>query len=106
MLGGAVDPEAALLEEGEMVSLVRDELRRSMGIASRPERTFLRRWERGIPQYERGHQERLEGIEARRALHPGLHLTGNAYRGVALNSCVTEADRVAAEVLEGLSRAT
>jgi oxygen-dependent protoporphyrinogen oxidase len=106
MLGGAVDPEAARLEEEEMVSLVREELRRSMGIEARPVRTFLKRWERGIPQYEKGHQARLEAIEGRRALHPGLHLTGNAYRGVALNSCVTEADRVAAEVLEGLARAT
>jgi oxygen-dependent protoporphyrinogen oxidase len=104
MLGGAVDPGAAALGEEEALAVVREDLRLSMGIEARPERIFFKRWERGIPQYERGHQARLEAIASRLARHPGLHLTGNGYRGVALNSCVTEADRVARGVLEELAR--
>lgn len=106
MLGGAVDPAAAALGEEEILAEVRRDLKLSMGIEARPERVFLKRWERGIPQYTQGHHARLEAIETRLLRFPSLHLTGNGYRGVALNSCVTEADRVAGQVLAGLGRAT
>jgi oxygen-dependent protoporphyrinogen oxidase len=56
------------------------------------------RWPRGIPQYHLGHARLLERIDARVAAHPGLRLTGNAYRGVALNDCVREANATAEKV--------
>jgi oxygen-dependent protoporphyrinogen oxidase len=106
MVGGAVDRERAELDDDTLVGQVREDLRRSMGIEAEPERVFLTRWPRGIPQYLQGHGDRLSRLEGARRRHPGLHLTGNAYRGVALNSCVTEADRIAREVLEELVRTT
>jgi oxygen-dependent protoporphyrinogen oxidase len=36
--------------------------------------------------------ERLKG-------HPGLYITGNAYRGVGINDCVENGYRLAEEIL-------
>jgi oxygen-dependent protoporphyrinogen oxidase len=106
MLGGAVDPEAAALDDDELIRVVRRDLESSMGIVQEPERVVLSRWERGIPQYLVGHAERLDRVEERLGRLPGLYLTGNGYRGVALNACVTEADRIADRVVADLDRTT
>jgi oxygen-dependent protoporphyrinogen oxidase len=45
-----------------------------------------------------GHVERLARIDAQRGAWQGLHLLGNAYRGVGVNDCVREG-RVLAQAL-------
>jgi oxygen-dependent protoporphyrinogen oxidase len=102
MLGGARDPEAALLPEGKTVDIAHGEVSRMLGgIRERPAEARLYRYARGIPQYEIGHPGKLEAIEADLSASPGLHLLGNAYRGIGVNDCVREAvrlaDRLAAE---------
>ena len=42
-----------------------------------------------------GHRERVQQVEARLSALPGLFLTGNLYRGVALNDCTQNAVQVA-----------
>ncbi len=54
---------------------------------------------RGIPQYGLNHGEVLQVIEAAQARHPGLFLTGNAYRGISMNDCVVEAYNLAGRML-------
>jgi oxygen-dependent protoporphyrinogen oxidase len=101
MLGGARDPEAALLSEGRTVDLVHGELDRILdGIDGRPVEAALFRHAKGIPQYVPGHPERLETLERRLAEHPGLHLAGNAYRGIGVNDCVREGRALAARIAE------
>ncbi len=51
-----------------------------------------------IPLYGVGHGQRLREIGERLAPFAGLYLTGNAYRGVALNDCAREAERTARKV--------
>jgi oxygen-dependent protoporphyrinogen oxidase len=99
MVGGAVDPGALELDDEAIVQLVREDLRMGMGISAPPEKVFVSRWPAGIPQYVVGHRERLDRIHDLLFRSPGIFLGGNAYRGVALNSCVTEADRLARDVL-------
>ncbi|MHC5011287.1 MAG: protoporphyrinogen oxidase [Planctomycetota bacterium] len=95
MVGGAHDPEGASLPDEGLLATVRDDLRTTMGIEAAPRRTWIFRHGRGIPQYERGHGARLDRIEALCRGRPGLHLTGNSYRGVSVNLCVVDAKRVA-----------
>ena len=47
----------------------------------------------------------LRRIEARLATRPGLLLTGSSYRGISVNHCVKDAERVADEALAHLTRA-
>jgi len=50
---------------------------------------------------DNGHS-RLDRIEAIRADHPGLFLTGNSYRGISMNLCCRDALATARAVVEGL----
>ncbi len=105
MVGGVRSPELAVLPPDEMLRLVRSELAVTMGVTAEPllSRTFVHSM--GIPQYLVGHGRVLGRIEDRLAVHPGLYLTGNAYRGIALNDCVLQsrltAQRIARDVGAG-----
>lgn len=99
MLGGARSPELADLAEPDILALVKEDLRLTMAIEAEPTETRIYRWMQGIPQYTVGHQERLDRIEAIRTDHPGLHLTGNSFRGVATNLCVMDAVATAMSVV-------
>jgi len=91
MVGGARHPERVDLSEEALVALAREALERHLGLTVPPRHARAIRWPRGIPQYELGHLERLERIDARLAALPGLYLTGNAYRGVGVNDCLRNA---------------
>jgi oxygen-dependent protoporphyrinogen oxidase len=69
-----------------------------MGVTGEPVFRRIVRWPAAVPQYVQGHSERVARIDAATALHPGLFLTGNAYRGVALGDCVEQGEQVAARV--------
>jgi oxygen-dependent protoporphyrinogen oxidase len=102
MIGGAHDPEAVQMEDRELVAIGRRELQTAMGIQIPPYFTKIFRHPHGIPQYEIGHLERLATIDRRLALYPGLFVSGNSYRGIAINSCVDEAPRIADAVVQFL----
>ena len=106
MLGGARDPEGPMLSEGRTIDIAHAEVSRVLGgINGVPMATRLFRHPKAIPQYVLGHPERLERIERERAHHSGLHLAGNAYRGIGVNDCVREsralAERITASVETG-----
>jgi oxygen-dependent protoporphyrinogen oxidase len=99
MIGGACDRDAVTLDDRELVSIVRQDLGQTMGLACAPEFLRIVRHPRGIPQYVNGHLARVRRIEMLLQAHPGLFLAGNSYRGVSLNSCVSEAELIAEQVL-------
>ena len=88
MAGGACLPELVNLPDGLLLSRVQDDLRLIMGIEAEPDFVRIFKHQQAIPQYVAGHGERLAALEALAATHPGLFLTGNAFRGVGLNDCV------------------
>jgi len=92
MLGGARDPEASILNEGNTVDLAHHELVRILGgIEGRPRHVRLYRHPRGIPQYVQGHRRRLDAVDAELGRLPGVFLAGNAYHGIGVNDCVRSA---------------
>ncbi len=95
MIGGAQDQNAVQLDDETLLETVRRDLQIAMGIDAPPRRTWIFRHSLGIPQYMIGHGARLARIEDRLRDMPGLALTGNSYRGVAVNNCVAEADSLA-----------
>jgi oxygen-dependent protoporphyrinogen oxidase len=101
MIGGALDPEAARLDDAELVDVVRRDLHATMGLAADPDFVRIFRHPLGIPQYVVGHLDRLARIEERLLRLPGLHVAGNGYRGVAINACVAAAGPLAERVLSG-----
>lgn len=101
MIGGSRDPEAVLLPEGKTVDLIHRDLGRILGpIDGQPMESVLYRHPRGIPQYVLGHPGRLRTLDRELESHPGLHLAGNAYRGIGVNDCVREARSLARRITE------
>ena len=102
MIGGAMDPAAVDLNDADLLSTVRNDLSRTMGLRMTPEFVHVIRHRRGIPQYTIGHDARLRKIEAALAPHRGLFLAGNGYRGVSINACIEDARRIAGGVADHL----
>lgn len=98
ILGGARNPAVAALPESERIALAREELRRVMGIAAPPERTWAFTWPGAIAQYVRGHRERVAAARAAVARHPGLSLGGSSYDGIAFGATI-DAGRAHADLV-------
>lgn len=99
-IGGPRREEYVNLDDEKLITLVREELRAIMGITAAPTVARMFRWERGNPQYDVGHLERVDAIEA--LCPPGLFLTGSAYRGVGIPDCVKQGQDTAAKIVERL----
>ena len=83
------------------MALVRRELASALGGDPEPDFVRIMRHDVAIPQYTLGHLRRLQAIGGAAARWPGLLLAGNGYRGIALNSCVTEARNAVAGLAAG-----
>lgn len=95
MVGGAQDPDAVRMGDGDLLATVRADLATSMRIDAAPAKHWIFRHPLGIPQYGIGHGARMRRISERLEQFPGVELVGNSYRGVAINSCVKEAKELA-----------
>jgi len=104
MLGGARQPEIALLDEEELVSISLEELGEIMGVSGKPEIVRVFRHRRGIPHYTIGHVSRVDRIFSYAEKMGNLYLNSNAYRGIGLNDCVANAKSTAEEILSSLTQ--
>ncbi|CAM3837999.1 protoporphyrinogen oxidase [Corallococcus sp. ZKHCc1 1396] len=95
LLGGTRRPDVVARDEDALAALAREELKAMTGLTATPELTEVVRWPRGIPQYTVGHLGRVASLDGQLKRWPGLHLTGNAYRGVGVNDCIRDATRLA-----------
>jgi oxygen-dependent protoporphyrinogen oxidase len=88
--------------DDDLIKLVRDELRRSLGITTPPLLHRVFRWPKAMPQYTLGHLDRLAMIDGRLAAHPGLFVAGNAYRGIGIPDCIASGEAAAEAALKFL----
>ena len=97
-LGGATDPDTSSLSDSSLIDLVRRELTPLLGLKSQPVSSRASVYSRAIPQYDLGHLDRLAAIQANLAKVPGLHLTGNYFKGPAIGTCIEHAEAVAESI--------
>lgn len=101
---GRVDDERALeLDDGELVKRFHAELSQIIGVDEPPVLSSVSRWPRSFPQYEVGHEDRVERVRAGLSTVPGVFVTGATYRGLGIASCIQQAEHTAGEVLTYLS---
>jgi oxygen-dependent protoporphyrinogen oxidase len=98
MIGGAREPEALEETDAQLTDRALSTLSRLLSLRATPELVFVVRHLHGIPQYPVGHPTTLARIDAAVARHRGLFLTGNSYRGIAMNACIKEAEALAARL--------
>jgi oxygen-dependent protoporphyrinogen oxidase len=89
----------------ELVERAQEEMR-VLEIESAPDRAWIHRWPRGMPQYVLGHPGRLERIDATLERHAGLALAGAAYRGVGIPDCIHSGEEAARSLAESLAAAS
>ncbi|MDQ1481926.1 MAG: protoporphyrinogen/coproporphyrinogen oxidase [Actinomycetota bacterium] len=104
MVGRRGDRRWMDLDDQTLVRRVQDELVESMGLTGGPVHQRIHPWPKAMPQYLVGHQDRLKALDSAIQNLPGLYLTGAAYRGVGLASCVADAKRTAAVVAADFSQ--
>ncbi len=101
LMGGMLRPDVVSEDDDALLQLAADELQLTLGIRAAPTFRKLYRWPRGIPQYEVGHADKLSQLDTALARWPGLHLSGNAYRGVGVNDCIRNATALAQSLVQG-----
>ncbi|WP_455385677.1 protoporphyrinogen oxidase [Acidihalobacter prosperus] len=90
-VGGARNPEAPARDDASLIAGVVEELTPLLGLTGAPDFARVTRWPRAIPQYNLGHLERLERIDAALEELPGLTLAGNWRGGIAVGDCINNA---------------
>jgi len=90
-VGGARQPELALLPREEIEALVLEEARDLLGARGKPVFSSVRWWRQGLPQPGLGHERRVAALRALEAEWPGLFVTGNYISGVSTAACIDAA---------------
>ncbi|NLY04252.1 MAG: protoporphyrinogen oxidase [Campylobacter sp.] len=99
MIGGQRDKDLGLKDDKTLVELAKLSVRNTMGVNDKVSKTYVKRHEKGIPNYGLGHMANVNEIfkEIRRV--DGLYLNSNAYKGVAMNECIKNSRLTARDVL-------
>ncbi len=90
--GGAFGKEFFKKSDADLKSSVIEDLKNILGIQGEPLFCSVSRYPDGMPQYEVGHSQWVEGIEAALTGKKGLFLTGSSYRGSGIADCIHEAE--------------
>jgi oxygen-dependent protoporphyrinogen oxidase len=96
--GGTLDRDLLDRDDADLITLAHTDLAALHGLRARPIVARVYRWMNAGPQYEVGHLTRLARIETRLTWHPGLFITGSAFRGVGIPDTVADARSVAEQV--------
>jgi len=98
ILGGMRDPDICHESDEKLALRARVQINKAIGINAEPMYQKIFRHPLGIPQYEVGHLQRVSMMERSLLHHPGLFLTGNAFRGIGINSLTADALRIGSQV--------
>lgn len=96
-IGGAHDPDVVSLTDEALVTAVRTDLGRVLGITGAPTLARVYRWPHAGAQHIVGHLGRVDAIERRLAGHGGLFVAGSGFRAVGIPDCVADGRKVAAQ---------
>jgi protoporphyrinogen/coproporphyrinogen III oxidase len=87
-MGGARDPGAIKLSDNELTELAARDVASEGLVRGAGRAVLVTRWRHAIPQYERGHEERIAELARAEARWPGLRFLGNYRGGVSVGDVV------------------
>ena len=86
-------------EEAGLLEIARQELALTLGITADPLFEQIYNWEDAMPQYNMGHPQRLQRIQAVLTDINGLALAGNGYLGIGIPDCIHSGELAADRIL-------
>ena len=86
-------------DDARLISIAQNELKETLDINTEPEFHRIIRYPRAMPQYNMGHLDRIEDIEAQLANHPGLFMAGAMFRGVGIPDCILSGETAVSQLL-------
>ncbi len=89
--GGARAPELANASADDLTDFACEEFANLIGAKGKPAISRVRHWHRGLPQYNLGHQQRINDLLNADKRVPGLFLTGNYFSGPSVAVCASQA---------------
>lgn len=98
-IGRAGEDPSLRLDDEALVRRVHAELRLALGVPTGPRAAKVTRWPRAIPQYEVGHNRRVQTIEDSLARRAPVVVAGAGYRGSGLPDCIRQGGEAAARVV-------
>jgi oxygen-dependent protoporphyrinogen oxidase len=98
MIGGQRDPQRVQQDEAALIDMAREGIRLTMGVDTKPDVSFVQRWQQGIPNYPVGHLQAMQELFEHVDRYPHLYLNCNAYRGIAMNDCVRNSRELAEKI--------
>jgi oxygen-dependent protoporphyrinogen oxidase len=99
-VGGSLQP--GLFADDDDVTMeqsVRAELAGLLGVRAEPILSRIWRHPNSMPQYRRGHQQKVASIKAALREAPTLALAGSAYSGVGISDCVRSGEEAAESII-------
>ena len=96
--GGARDPYAPDLPDATLLEIAAEDLFLSLAVKGEPQLVGIRRYARAIPQYDRGHGNRIRSVERAEQALTGLELIGNYRGGISVGDVVASGRRAAARM--------
>ena len=94
-VGGAMQPEMLQHTDDQMIEIVKQELADIFGMRAPPQRSFVARYHKAMPQYHIGHVGKVAEIGEYARQLPGLQLAGNAYTGVGIPDAIASGELAA-----------
>lgn len=99
-VGGVLNPGLVERDDQSLVDLVIGELTKMIGLTGSPVTQKVVRWRSAMPQYNLGHDGRIERIRALLDRHHHLHWTSNAAGGVGIAPTIASARRLANQICQ------
>lgn len=105
-VGGMREPELVMLDDEELLRVVRDELEGLLGTTAAPVFARVHRCPKAIPQYTLGYERFKSAIAQVETAAPGIFIGGNCCDGISLAHCIESGRRLANAVLAATSSGT
>jgi len=99
VIGGAMYPEVANLDDQSLTRLALDAITAMVGRPPPPDLVRVSRHPRGIPQYAPGHRARVALVRVEEARNPGLYFGGNHLAGIGVKDCARVGEGIAKQIL-------
>ncbi len=101
-LGRFGDTHALTGGDNELIGRAVADIRTTLGLTGDPADARVTRWPRSFPQYEPGHQQRIEAIRCLLATDtPGVVVAGAAFDGVGIPACIRQAEQAISAIQLG-----